>query len=93
MFDVVYDWAKRSVQNLSSMSTCVIEPLHIFVNGNAVSGKSFLTKVLCQSLSKTLSYRNPELDKPKVLLLAPTGLHQSMLMEILEVSCQVYVTK
>ena len=72
VFDIVHDWAKRSVKNLSSKSTCVIEPLHIFVTGNAGCGKSFLTKVLYQSLTKTFSCRNPELDKPKVLLLAPT---------------------
>ena len=33
-----------------------------------------MTKVLYQSLSKTFSYRNSELEKAKVLLLAPTGV-------------------
>ena len=37
-------------------------------------GKSFLTKILYQSLTKTFSYRNSELSKPKVLLLALTAI-------------------
>ena len=59
MFDAVHDWAKCYVKNLSSISTCVIEPLYIFVTGNAGCGKSFLTKVLYQSLTK-LFHRNPK---------------------------------
>ena len=74
VFDVVHDWTKRSANNLSSISTCVTEPLQIFVTDNAGCGKSFLTKVLFQSLTKTFSYRNAELDKPNVLLPTPTGL-------------------
>ena len=56
------------------MAPTAIDPLHIFLTGNAGCGKSFLTKVLYQSLSKTFSYRNSELEKAKVLLLAPTGV-------------------
>ena len=33
----------------------------------------FLTKILYQSLTKTFFYRNSELKKTKVLLLAPAG--------------------
>ena len=74
MFDVVHDCEKRSVKNSSSVLTCVIEPFHIFLTGNSGCGKSFLTKVLYQSQAKTFSYWNPDLDKPEVLLLAPSGL-------------------
>ena len=74
VFDIVHEWAKHSVKNLSSVSTSVIETLHIFVTGNAGCGKSFLTKVLYHSLTKTFSYRNPELDKPNLLLPAPAGV-------------------
>ena len=45
-----------------------------FLTGNAGCGKSFLTKLLHQSLSKTFSYRNSELEKAKVLLLSPAGV-------------------
>ena len=74
VFDIVHDCAKRCVKNLSSISTCVIELLHIFITGSVGCGKSFLTRVLHQSLKKTFQCRNPKLNKPKVLLLAPTGV-------------------
>ena len=51
-----------------------LEPLHIFLTGNAGCGKSFLMKVLYQSLTKILSYGNVSLDKSKALLMAPTGV-------------------
>ena len=74
IFDLVHGWAKKSVKKLSSLAPIAIEPLHIFLTGNAGCGKSFLTKVLYQSLSKTFSYRTSELEKSKILLLAPAGV-------------------
>ena len=52
----------------------IIQPLHLFITGGAGVGKSFLTKILYQPLTKAFSCRNSSLDKPKVLLLAPTGV-------------------
>ena len=57
-----------------SQNTTTIQPLYLFVTGDAGASKSFLTKILYQSLTKTFPYRNSSLDKPKVLLLAPTGV-------------------
>ena len=74
IFDMVHGWAKKSVKKFPSLTPTAIDPPHIFLTGNAGCGKSFLTKVLYQSLSKTFSYRNSELEKAKVLLLAPTGV-------------------
>ena len=48
--------------------------LHLFVTGNAGTGKSHLVKTIYHSLTKTFSYRANSLDKPKVLLIAPTGV-------------------
>ena len=48
-----------------------MEPLYIFLTGDAGSGKSFLIKVMYQSLTKVFSYVS--LDKAKVLLMACTG--------------------
>ena len=42
------------------------------MTGNAGCGKSFLMKVIYQAITKTLSYKDPTLDKPKILILAPT---------------------
>ena len=65
VFDIVHNWSKRSVKSLSSISQSAIDPLYIFLTINAWCGKSFLTKIFYQSLTKTLSYRNSELEKPK----------------------------
>ena len=51
-----------------------MEPLHIFLTGDAGCAKSFLMKVMSQSLTKILSYGNVSLDKPKVLLMGPTDV-------------------
>ena len=56
------------------MAPTAIDPSSYFSHRNADCGKNVLTKVFYQSLSKTLSYRNSELEKTKVLLLAPTGV-------------------
>ena len=50
------------------------EPLHIFLTGNAGCGKSFLVRVIYQSLIETLSYGSTLVDKPKALLMARTGV-------------------
>ena len=61
--DVFDNWSKQSVKNLSSISQKATDPLLIFLMGNAGCGKSFLTKILYQSLMKTFSYRNSQLEK------------------------------
>lgn len=50
------------------------DPLYILFPGRAGCGKSFLTKLLYQPLTKALPYINSTLEKPKVLLVAPTGV-------------------
>ena len=46
----------------------------MFLAGNAGCEKSFLMRVIYQSLIKTLSYGSTLVDKPKALLMAPTGV-------------------
>ena len=74
VFDIVHDWARRHIKNLPSLSPVFIDPLHVFSTGNVGCGKSSLTKLLYQSLTKTFSYRTSELEKRKYLFLAPTGV-------------------
>ena len=74
LFNIVHSWAKQYVKSRSALSRQNLEPLYIFLTGSAECGKSFLMKVLYQSLTKTLSYGNVSVDKPKVLLMAPTGV-------------------
>ena len=53
-FDLVHGWAKKKTEkNLSSSTPTGIDRLHIFLTGNAVCRKRFLTKALYQSLSKS----------------------------------------
>ena len=74
IFDMVQSWAKKSIERKSMPDAQPLKPLHIFLTGNAGYGKSFLMKVIYQSLTKILSYGNVSLDKRKVLLMAPTGV-------------------
>ena len=71
---MVLSWARKSIKTKSMPDAQPLEPLHIFLKGCANCGKLFLMKVLYQSLTKTLSYGNVSLDKPKVLLMAPTSV-------------------
>ena len=47
---------------------------HLFHTGGGGCGKSHLIKTVYQSVSKLLLYHGDSPDKPRVLLLAPTGV-------------------
>ena len=64
-----YRVGKEINKNKSTSDAQLLETLYIFSTGNAGCGKSFLTKVLYQSLTKIFSYGNVSLAKPKVLLI------------------------
>ena len=51
-----------------------VKPFYVFITGGAEVGKSHLIKTVYMSLSKVLMYKGGELDKPRILLLAPTGV-------------------
>ena len=76
LFDVVHSWAKNVLksQSLNPHTFEKIKSLHVFLTGNARFVKSFLMKVIYQSLTKTLSYGVAVIEKPKVLLMALTGV-------------------
>ena len=50
-----------------------INPVHIFLSGIGDTGESHLVKTIYQVVSTELLYHSKEPDKPRVLLLGPTG--------------------
>ena len=50
------------------------KPFHLFIIGGGGSGKSHLIKATHMSLSKVLIYKGGDPEKPRILLLAPTGV-------------------
>ena len=74
LFNKVQSLAKKYVQNKLTADPLEHEPLHMFLTGNAVCGKSLLMRLIYQSLTKILSYRSILVDKPKALFMAPTGV-------------------
>ena len=51
-----------------------VEPIHIFLSYNGGTGKSHLVKVIYNCISKKLLYHCKDPEKPRVLLLDPTGI-------------------
>ena len=47
---------------------------HLFITGDASVGKSHLMKTIFLSLNKVLGYKGGDADKPRISLLAPTGI-------------------
>ena len=74
VLETVYSWSISYMKNLISQNIATIHPLNLFTTGGEGVGKSFLTKILYQFLTKIFFYRNSSLDKPKFLLLVPTGV-------------------
>ena len=73
IFDIIH-WAKTYVKKLQAHIPVDIKPLYVLITGNGSCSKSHLIRTFYHSLTKTLSNREMSSDKPKVLLLAPTGV-------------------
>ena len=74
VFDVIHKWARDYVKNLSSKHVKYIKPFHIFLTGGAGVDKSHLIKTIFMSISKLLSFKGGDPEKPRILILAPTGV-------------------
>ena len=51
-----------------------VKPFHIFLTGGGGVGKSHLIKTIYMSINKVLMYKGGNPEKPRILLLAPTGV-------------------
>ena len=70
VFNVVHTWAKLFVK----YDEHDVEPVHIFLSDSGGTGKSHLVKVTYKAISKTLLHHCKDPEKPKVILLRPTGI-------------------
>ena len=77
VFNSVNCWARKTVMNYSVEHAIELMPLQLFITGGAGTGKSHLIKTIDASLNKTLNYKSQNLDTPKVLKMAPTGVAAS----------------
>ena len=50
------------------------EPFYLYVGGEAGTGKSFLMNLMIESTNRQPNYSGDALDKPKCLVMAPTGV-------------------
>ena len=70
VFNVVHKWAKDYVK----CNGHNVEPVYICISGSGGTGKSHLVKVIYNAISRTLLYHCKDPEKPRVLLLGPTGI-------------------
>ena len=74
VFDVLHQWARNYIKNVSLKTNLQINSVHIFLSGSGGTGKSHLIKTIYQVVSTELLYHSKEPDKPRVLVLGPTGI-------------------
>ena len=70
VLNVFHTWAKDYIKDDGNN----VEPIHIFLSGSGGTGKSHLVKVIYNVILKTLLCHCKDPEKPRVLLLRPTGI-------------------
>ena len=74
IFNFVHKWSRDFIKSLGCKIHQNVKLFYVFITGGAGVGKSHMIKTIYMSLSKVLMYKCGELDKPRILLLAPTGV-------------------
>ena len=74
IFNFVHKWSRDFIKSLGCKIHQNVKLFYVFITGGAGVGKSHMIKTIHMSLSKVLMYKGGELDKPRILLLAPTGV-------------------
>ena len=70
----VHKWSRDFIKSLGSIIHQDVKRFYIFITGRAGVRKSRLIKAIYMSLRKVEIYKGGELEKPKILLLAPAGV-------------------
>ena len=73
-FDIVHKWARDQLKYLSSAVKKQVPPFYLLISGRAGVGKSHLIKTIHMALNKLLLYKSRDSNKPRILLLAATGV-------------------
>ena len=69
IFDAILQWGKKVIRSEEKF-----EPLYIFLTGGGGVGKSHLINCVYNFLAKVLLYKQKDIEKPRVIKLAPTGI-------------------
>ena len=74
VFNVIHQWARNYAKNLSYKDVKYMRPFHVFLKDRPGVGKSHLIKTIFMSISKLHSFKGDDPEKPRILILAPTGV-------------------
>ena len=74
VFNFVYKWSRYYIKGSGCKIRRNIKSCYILITGGAGVRKSQLIKTIHMSLSKVLIYKGGDPEKPRILLLAPTGV-------------------
>ena len=70
----VFNVFHNSVKEYGKYNGFNIKPVHTLLSGTGDTGKSHLVKSTCNTVSEILPINCKKTDKPRVLLLGPTGI-------------------
>ena len=74
VFNFIHKWSRDYIKSLSCKVIKKVTSFHIFITGGVRVGKSHLIKTIFLSLNEVFEYKGGDADKPRILLLAPTGV-------------------
>ena len=73
-FNFIYKWSRDYIKNLRCKVIKRVKSFHIFITGGAGVRKSHSIKTDFLPLNKVLVYKDGDADKPRILILVPTGV-------------------
>ena len=74
IINILYNWEKSYIISKSPLRNQALAPFNLHPSGEGSFARSHLTNTVFHSVSKLFSYHGGNLDKSKVLVLAPTGV-------------------